>query len=194
MGDRTHETQNTIWAKSEENSWLYQSPGPSGGSFYSSVPTRTMSPALGNDLLQIWYSSSTKLWSQGGNGFLEMTTVGNTSEIHAVVPVVKARRSQRQTVIFRSDQVDSDHRLVIKWVSSVCNQWFTHRLCKQSSWSPFRSAFQGRRRAFQDRPFHAKARHSESQARLEEITLLALSMGSSSCNTGTYIEKYFSVS
>ena len=71
------------------------------------------------------------------------------------------------------------------WVSSVCNQWFTHRLCKQSSWSPFRSAFQGPRRAFQDRPFHAKARHSESQARLEEITLLALSMGSSSCNTGT---------
>ena len=55
-----------------------------------------------------------KLWSQGGNGFLEMTTVGNTSEIHAVVPVVKARRSQRQTVIFRSDRVDSDHRLVIK--------------------------------------------------------------------------------
>ena len=55
-----------------------------------------------------------KLWSQGGYGFLEMTTVGNTSEIHAVVPVVKARRSQRQTVIFRSDQVDSDHRLVIK--------------------------------------------------------------------------------
>ena len=43
-----------------------------------------------------------------------MTMVGNTSEIHAVVPVVKARRSQRQTVIFRSDRVDYDHRLVIK--------------------------------------------------------------------------------
>ena len=43
-----------------KNSWLYhQSPGPSGGSFYSSVPTRTMFLAVGDDLLQIWYSSST---------------------------------------------------------------------------------------------------------------------------------------
>ena len=60
MGDRTHETQDTIIKKNQrKNSWLYQSPGTLGGSFYSSVPTRTMSPAVGDDLLQIWYSSST---------------------------------------------------------------------------------------------------------------------------------------
>ena len=55
MKRRTQYRQNL-----RKNSWLYhQSPGPSGGSFYSSVPTRTMFLALGDDLLQIWYSSST---------------------------------------------------------------------------------------------------------------------------------------